>query len=109
MKCRQKRNVFTLFDVFSCDGCKYRRDDEFIYIGRNVIGIYYLFDTCINLEIDKDLLVCDLDKLKLLFKDVVKYQDEIFFCFLEDFRLDNYYEVFDKIIDENLSIQIVTM
>lgn len=74
-----------------------------------MIAIYHLFDECINLEIDKDLLVCDNEKLILLLKDAIKYQDEIFFCFLDDFKLDNYYDVFEKITDENLSIQIITM
>lgn len=109
MKCGVKRNIFSLFTVYNCRGCKYKKDDEIIYIGRNVIAIYHLFDECINLEIDKDLLVCDNEKLILLLKDAIKYQDEIFFCFLDDFKLDNYYDVFEKIIDENLSIQIITM
>ena len=109
MKCKKKRNIFTLFEMFICNACKYKAEDEFIYIGRNVIAIYHLFDNCLNLDIDKDLLVSDNEKLKLLLMDAIKHQDEIFFCFLEDFNLDNYYDVLENICDENLSIQIITM
>ncbi|MCK9471202.1 MAG: hypothetical protein WC006_03565 [Bacilli bacterium] len=109
MKCIIKRNIFNLFEFFSCTGCKNKKEDEYIYIGRNVIAIYHLFDNCINLEIDVDFLVYDNPKLKLLLRDAIKYQDEIFFCFLEDFKLDNYYEMFEKIIEDNFSIQIITM
>ncbi len=98
-----------MFQVFECSDCKCKRNDEFIYIGRNVIAIYYLFDNCVDLEIDKELLVQDLDKFKVLIKDAILHQNEIFFCFLDDFKLEDYYDVFDKIIDEDLSVQIVVM
>jgi len=109
MKCSKKRNIFTLFEVFTCDDCINKSKDEFIYIGRKVIAIYQLFDNCLNLEIDKDLLVSYNEKLILLLKDAIKHQKEIFFCFLDDFKLDNYYDVLEKITDEGLSVQIITM
>ena len=109
MQCIKKRNIFTLFDVYSCEGCSKRSKDEVIYIGRNVIAIYQLFDNCLNLELDKDVLLMDSKKLKLLLKDAIKHQDEILFCILEDFHLDNYYDIFEDIINDDLSIQIVTI
>lgn len=109
MKCTVKRNIFNLFDVFTCHGCKSKKEDEFIFLGRNVIAIYHLYDNCLNLEIDKDLIVSENEKLKLLLKDAIKNQNDIFFCFLEDFRLDNYYEVLEKVTDDDLSVQIITM
>lgn len=74
-----------------------------------MIAIYHLYDNCLNLEIDKDLIVSENEKLKLLLKDAIKNQNDIFFCFLDDFRLDNYYEVLEKVTDDNLSVQIITM
>ena len=109
MKCEVKRNIFNLFNIFTCEACNYKKEDEFIYLGRNVIAIYHLFDGCLNLEIDKDLIVPENQKLKLLLKDAIKYQGDIFFCFLDDFRLDDYYDVLEKIIDDGLSVQIITM
>ena len=109
MKCKIKRSIFNLFDVFTCDGCKYKKEDEFIFLGRNVIAIYHLFDNCLNLEIDKDLIVSKNEKIKLLLKDAINNQNDIFFCFLDDFRLDNYYDVLEKVTDDNLSVQIITM
>lgn len=109
MKCNLKRSIFTLFEVFNCENCKYKQNDEFIYIGRNVIGIYYLFDDCLNLEMDKELLIGDSSKLKLLLRDAIINQEEIFLCLLEDFKLSFYYDEFEKILDAGLSVQIITL
>lgn len=109
MKCMKKRTIFNLFDVLTCSNCINKKEDEFIMLGDNVIAIYYLFDNCSSLDVDKELLTFDLKKLKLLLKDAIFNQDKIFLLFLEDFKLENFYDVFDKIIDEKLDIQVITL
>jgi len=109
MRCKPKRNIFNLFQVLTCENCPNKRNDEFIYIGRNVIAIYYVFDSCLDLEIDKDLIFPNVEKLKILLKDAILNQDKIFMCMLEDFDLENYYDVFEKVLDEGLSVQIIVI
>lgn len=109
MKCKIKRDIFSLFTVYKCEGCKYKNLDEFHYIGRNVIGIYYIFDNCLDLDIDKERLSFFNEKLKRLMLDAINNQNEIFMCMVDNIKLEDYYEVFDKVIDENLSVQIIVL
>ena len=74
-----------------------------------MIAIYYVFDSCLDLEIDKDLIFPNVEKLKILLKDAILNQDKIFMCMLEDFDLENYYDVFEKVLDEGLSVQIIVI
>jgi len=108
MKCKKKRTVFELFEIFTCENCQFKKEDKQIIIGNNLISIYHLFNNCEAIEIDVDYLIFDCIKLKILLKDAIIYDSEIMFIFIEDFNLEQYYDVFSGILDNELSIQIVT-
>ncbi|MDD4389080.1 MAG: hypothetical protein PHV87_07740 [Bacilli bacterium] len=109
MKCNRKRTVFDLLSVYTCEGCKHQRKDELIVIGNQVIAIYYLSDNCPHLSTDNDYLVLESKKLSLLFKDAIIYNKQIMFFFFEEFKLEKHYELFEKIMDDGLSIQVISM
>ncbi|NLD26702.1 MAG: hypothetical protein GX661_05000 [Acholeplasmataceae bacterium] len=108
MNCREKRSFFNIFTIFDCRSCPFQKEDENLIIGENNIGIYHLFRDCPQVPINKDDLYYDHPKLRHLLMDAIRYQEEIFLLFVEEFRLSSYIEVFDKILDSGLSIQIIT-
>lgn len=77
-------------------------------IGKNNIGIYHLFRDCPQVPICKDALYYDHPKLRRLLLEAVRHQEEIFLLFVEEFRFSAYYEIFDRVLDSGLSIQIIT-
>ncbi len=107
LECRQKRTFLNPFWISNCSNCPYRKEDETILIGNNSISIYSLFNDCINLEINKDDLYFNSKKLKRLLLDAVLFQERIFLIFCEDFQISKYYEVFEKVLETGLSIQII--
>jgi hypothetical protein len=108
MNCIKKRTVFDLFEVYKCDKCNYHKKDEFIYIGNNIVGIYHLFNNCKYLILDVDYLIFDSKKLKILLKDAILNYENILLIFVEEFRIEPFYDIFSKILDSGLSIQIIT-
>ena len=38
MKCLKKRTIFDLFDIYDCEGCKYNKQEEDIYVGKPSSG-----------------------------------------------------------------------
>lgn len=44
MKClkRNNRTLFNLLDVFDCNGCEYKNNDYYFYVGKNIIWIYFI-------------------------------------------------------------------
>lgn len=108
MKCIIKRNIFEMFTVYTCDRCPYKKEDEFIYIGHNLIAVYYFYDNCPTLAINPNCIITNSNKLRILMKDAIINNDQILFLFLENFKLDDYYDVFLDILDSGLSIQIIS-
>ncbi len=109
MKCVRKRTVFDLLSVYTCAGCEYRREDELIVIGRQVIAVYYLGDNCPHLPERDDYALSGSSKLRLLLKDAISHDNEIMLFLFEQFNLRDYYDLFEKIMDEGLSVQVICL
>lgn len=99
VKCGRKRTVFDLLSVYTCAGCEYRREDELIVIGRQVIAVYYLGDNCPHLPERDDYALSGSSKLRLLLKDAISHDNEIMLFLFEQFNLRDYYDLFEKIMD----------
>ena len=109
MKCNHKRTIFDLFSVYTCEGCKHQRKDELIIIGNQLIAIYYLSDNCPHVETNDDYFLIGSNKLRLLLKDAIVYHNQIMLFFFEEFKLEKYYDLFEKIMDDGLSIQVISI
>jgi|SRR5690554_3825354 len=109
MKCKQRRTIFDLFSVYTCQGCKYKREDELIVIGKQTVAIYYISDNCPFAEKDNEYFLSASKKLRLLFKDAIINYEKIMLFFFEEFNAEKYYEVFEKIMDADLSVQVISI
>ncbi|HEY8395157.1 MAG TPA: hypothetical protein VIK96_00090 [Bacilli bacterium] len=107
MNCKKKRTFFNLFQIYDCGNCFYQKEDEFFFIGNTNISIYYLFQDCPHLEIDKEYLYFFSKKLKRILLDAVIHQEEILLVFIEDFELSRYYHLIEQLLDFGLSLQII--
>ncbi|HHZ18102.1 MAG TPA: hypothetical protein GX390_02320 [Acholeplasmataceae bacterium] len=108
MKCNKKRTVFDLFNVYTCDDCPRRREDELIVIGRQAIAVYYLGDDCPHLDKD-DYALSASAKLRLLLKDAVAYDDQIMLFVFDRLEMRAYYDLFESILDDGLSVQVILL
>lgn len=70
MKCKEKRSLFDLFKVFTCNECTYNVKDEELTIGGNIVNIYYLDHNCLDDKLD-DLYIANNKKLKIFLKDLI--------------------------------------
>lgn len=70
MKCKEKRNLFDLFKVFTCNECEYFFSDEEIPVGGNIVNIYYLNHNCLREELD-DFYIANNKSLKIFLKDII--------------------------------------
>lgn len=107
IKCYKKRNIFELTSIFKCGACPYKAKDEEIYLGGKPFYLYFLFDRCPSLLVDREELLNSSLKLKVLLKDAVKYQEDIFFIFEDDLKIEEYLNIIEAISDTGLSVQIV--
>ena len=108
MKCKKIRTLFNLFEVFDCKNCRHNLEDEHFLIGHYYVSIYHLFNQCEVLGINYDDLIYNSKKLKFLLKDAISYNDKIFLIFIENFQIETYFEIFERILDNDLNIQIIT-
>lgn len=106
MNCKPKRTIFEFLQIYSCDNCKYQKEDEFIYIGSKLIGIYYPVINCPHLK-DEQYFIDNNLRLNKLLLEACLYQNEIFFLWFDNFKLNYYYSIFEAIIEEDYSIQIL--
>ena len=70
MKCKEKRSLFDLFKVFTCNECEYFFPDEEIPVGGNIVNIYYLNHNCLREELD-DFYIANNKSLKIFLKDII--------------------------------------
>lgn len=86
MECfkNKKRNLFYLFEIYSCENCNNEIDYKYIYIGNNIINIYYLNNECVN-DVKKQKMI------KLFFKECIINLDDIFVVL----NKEEYYKYFD--------------
>lgn len=109
MKCLKKRTIFDLFDIYDCEGCKYNKQEEDIYVGNIKVSIYYAFGKCKILSDEEvDLLVYDNLKLKMFLYECAQV-DNIIPLWLDDFNLEDNYEILDYLLSFNLDIHIFSL
>ena len=109
-KCNQTRTMFNLFQIYNCHNCDKFKEDEFIKIGNQIIAIYYIFNQCEFLGINKDVLVYNSKKVKILLKESIINDKNIFLFFVDGFfEIDKYFNLFERIMDNDLDIQIITL
>ncbi|MGD9604709.1 MAG: hypothetical protein AB7V00_00975 [Bacilli bacterium] len=108
MYCYNKRTFLNIWEIAKCDRCPFFVSDEQIVIGNKTIGIYHIFSGCKLLKEINDDSIAFSSKLRLLMKDAIIYQKEIFLFFIEDFSLNDYLDVFSKILDAGFHVQIIT-
>jgi len=109
MICKKTRTIFNLFTFFSCEGCQYKKEDEWALIGNNIYAVYYLNDNCPHLQYKDEEFFGGTSKFNLLIKDAILYNSQIIFLFFEEFQHELYYRIFEKIMDEGLDVQILTI
>ena len=85
--CKKKRTLLNLFDVFSCDDCPIRREDEEYVIGENRVFIYHLDDGCILNDLSEDDLI-NSKKMKLFLKDAIINQNKVIILWLDSFDIE---------------------
>lgn len=109
MKCYKKRTIFDLFDIYDCEGCKYNKQEEDIFIGNIQISIYYAFGKCKILNDEEiDLLVYDNIKIKKFLYECMQI-DNIIPLWLDDFILEDSYEILDCLLSFDLDIHILSL
>ena len=109
MKCLKKRTIFDLFDIYDCEGCKYNKQEEDIYVGNIKVSIYYAFGKCKILSDEEvDLLVYDNLKLKMFLYECAQV-DNIIPLWLDDFNIEDDYEILDYLLSFNLDIHIFSL
>ena len=82
----EKRNVFNIFTVYTCNNCEYFIDDELIMIGKCAIRIYPIFQRCIFDSID-EFMHLESKRLAKMLKEVSRYLelfDDILFLWVDD-------------------------
>ena len=104
MKCKRKRSINDLFEVYDCNLCKYNKKDEQFLIGSNYINIYYSNRDC--------LLFSEFEKLnnikeKLFLKDCI-INENIIFLWINDFKISMNYEIIEYLLLFNLDVHILT-
>jgi len=101
MKCKEKRNLFDLLKVFTCEKCKYFFTDESYLIGGDNINIYYLDHNCLDEKLD-DYYIANNMKLKIFIKDIIHNKNDIIIWLT---REENYLLKDMKIIYNLLSFE----
>ena len=103
MKCERKRDLFNIFEVFTCDDCEYYCKDEFIFMGETRINIYYLASRCKLIEYDDEYIAFS-KKLKMFIKDCILNQYNILCIWLKRDELelinDRYIYALYELIDD---------
>lgn len=106
---KEKRTLFDLFKIYTCDNCKYLLEDENIKIGYNNIRIYYLENVC-RLEEEK-FYYKNTKRIKLIFKDIMiskLLSDKNIVLWLDrDDDLSSYYIEFDYYLNKDYKIIII--
>lgn len=107
VKCKRQRTILDLFAFWSCDNCKEIRQDEVIAIGQQIIGIYYLHESCYYVEVSHEELFAFSKKLKQLLEEAMVVQDDIVLFILDNFSLEQMEDILEAFLDINLDIQII--
>lgn len=107
MKCKRKRTIFDLFEIYTCDKCINFCEDEYLQIANTSINIYYLATRCLITDYD-DLFIAFNKKMRKFVKEAV-YTDSliIWLSRKERMLLDN--EYLYNIIELSNDIHIIVL
>lgn len=114
MKCKKKRTIFDLFEIYKCENCEAFKNDEEFYLGRIKITIIYAENYCYynkNGIIEKDELIEQSQKVRLFLKDAIISQvlnKEVLLLWIEEFSLEKYDEIIDALTGFELDIFMLT-
>lgn len=108
MECKTKRTFLDLLAVYECKNCPHHVSDEQIIIGRGTIGIYHLFEGCAFLKTDGSNMVATSKKLRILLKDAIIHDAQIFLFYVEDLKIERFIEIFAQILDAGFHVQVIT-
>lgn len=98
-----------MFQVKKCQDCRGYKEDEEIVIDHQHIFIYQVFRLC---EVDDDGyqdLIFYSKRLKLLYKDAIYGKDDSIILFLENFKIDESYDLLEVLLGFEKDIHIVTL
>ncbi|HKM29951.1 MAG TPA: hypothetical protein VJZ51_04280 [Bacilli bacterium] len=107
MKCKKQRSIFDLFYFWSCKDCPDLKRDEIINIGRRVVGIYHLTETCRYIIVDDIELFAFSPKLKQLLLEAEAFQEQIVLLILDDLNFEKIDNILEAFLDLNLDVQII--
>lgn len=101
-QCKKLRTFFNLFEIFSCDKCKFLKRDEYYVIGELNFNIYYTNDLCVLNDKSKDL-----KKLKILLKDAIYCNNDNLIVWLDEFNFDKDENLVYDLLSFDLDVQII--
>ena len=107
----KSRNLNSIFEVISCNGCSKYKDDEVILIGKQVIKIYPIFKGCITIKYDI-ISECFSERLIRMLEEVSEYvnnYDDYIFIWSNDGESEFIYNLglLDSFINQGLNFVII--
>lgn len=66
MKCKRKRTILDLFEIYTCDNCPNYCADEYLQIANTRINIYYLATRCLDIDYDDNFIAFNKKTKKFL-------------------------------------------
>jgi len=107
MKCKKQRTILDLFSFWSCANCREIKEDEIIIIGKRIIGIYYLRESCRYLTTNDEIFFAFSSKLGQLLQEAMLVHRKIVLLIMEDFILEEMGSIFEAFLEIGLDIQII--
>lgn len=90
-KCKRKRTIFNLFEVYSCNGCNKHLIDKEYSIGDTKVNIYYLGRKCLDNKYNNKYITNNINLKKYLI-ECIKYSKDITIIWMDisqNFLLEN--------------------
>ena len=100
--CKQRRTLFNILKVFSCNECKFLDCDEYYVIGDLNLNIYYINNKCILNGKSEDPL-----KLKILLKDAINCNNDNLIVWLDKFDFGKDESLIYDLLSFDLDVQII--
>jgi len=104
-----KRSFLNMETVFRCDRCEHFVLDEQIIVGNKTIGIYHIFPGCRLLKDLTNDQIAHSQRLKLLLKDAIIFQEQIVLFYEESLSFNRLLDVFSAFLDAGYFVQIITL
>ncbi|HHU21731.1 MAG TPA: hypothetical protein GXZ51_04740 [Acholeplasma sp.] len=105
MECKKERSLFNLFEVFDCKKCQEYPLDLHFMVGNTLVAVYNLFKFC---PIDEDFVTCNNERIKQIFIEMVLNQENSIYLFIEDFKIEKYFDELELLLDLGEKIIIIS-